>query len=79
MRTTILLFLFYCIATGETVAQCAMCTLNAEGSQDSQAHAINTGILYMLLFPLVIILVVGFLLWKNRKKLFKSYPNDKVN
>ena len=79
MRTIILLFLFFSISTGKTVAQCAMCTLNADGTQESQAHAINTGILYMLLFPLVIILVVGFLLWKNRKKLFKSYPNDKVN
>ncbi|MEC7404957.1 MAG: hypothetical protein VX611_00300 [Bacteroidota bacterium] len=53
-----------------------MCTLNAEGSQESQAHAINTGILYMLLFPLVILIVVGFLIWWNRKKLFKSNSND---
>ena len=71
------IFCFVCLVSlGDLLGQCAMCTLNAEGSQESQAHAINTGILYMLLFPLVILIVVGFLIWWNRKNLFKSNPND---
>ncbi len=76
MRSLFILCFVCLISLGNLLGQCAMCTLNAEGSQESQAHAINTGILYMLLFPLVILIVVGFLIWWNRKKLFKSNSND---
>ena len=76
MRSLFILCFVCLVFLGDLLGQCAMCTLNAEGSQESQAHAINTGILYMLLFPLVILIVVGFLIWWNRKKLFKSHSND---
>lgn len=76
MRPFVILVFVCLVSLGDLLGQCAMCTLNAEGSQESQAHAINTGILYMLLFPLVILIVVGFFIWWNRKKLFKSNTND---
>ncbi len=79
MRYFFILCFTYFVSITNLCGQCAMCTLNAEGSSDSQANAINTGILYMLLFPLVIIIVIGFFLWWNREKLFKSNSNDKVS
>jgi len=41
-------------------SQCAMCRIVAESSQDaggSIANGLNTGILYLMLFPYILILI----------------------
>ncbi len=51
-------------------AQCPMCRLTAEGSD--YAKSLNSGILYLLLFPVTVFLGGGLLWYFNRKKFAAS-------
>lgn len=51
-------------------AQCPMCRLTAEGSD--YAESLNSGILYLLLFPITVFLGGGLLWYFNRKKFAAS-------
>ncbi|MCS6974472.1 MAG: hypothetical protein NZM13_08305 [Cyclobacteriaceae bacterium] len=65
--------LFFSIAlTGDLLAQCAMCrsTLENNVSQGEPgiAAGINTGILYLLAFPYLAALVIGYFWYRNSRK-----------
>jgi|GEM_PF-5143155 len=47
-------------------AQCAMCRASAEGT--TYAKSLNSGILYLLLFPVTVFFGGGLLWYLNRKK-----------
>ncbi|SHI81697.1 hypothetical protein [Aquimarina spongiae] len=63
---TILLFL---IAL-PTEAQCSMCraVLESEEGQET-AKGINDGIVYLMIIPYVLIGVVGYFIFRNKKKI----------
>jgi len=55
----------------EVLAQCPMCRAAAESNLSSggtEAKGLNTGILYMLSLPYLLIGTLGFLWWKNKKE-----------
>ncbi|MEJ5994773.1 hypothetical protein WG904_10130 [Pedobacter sp. Du54] len=52
-------------------AQCSMCTINAEqGSKNgnTQSKGINQGVIYLLIFPYILIAGVGILWYRNYRK-----------
>jgi len=49
-------------------AQCAMCKAVVEQGGEDVAEGINSGIIYLMVFPYIIIGVSIFLLYKNWKK-----------
>ncbi len=52
-------------------AQCPMCKIGAESNLKNGGTAgkgLNTGILYMLALPYLLVGTIGFLWWKNRKE-----------
>ncbi len=52
-------------------AQCPMCKIAAESNLKDGGTAgsgLNNGILYMLATPYVIIGLIGYMWWRNRKK-----------
>jgi hypothetical protein len=52
-------------------AQCPMCRMSAESNLKAggtEGRALNTGILYLLSLPYLAIMVIGFLWFRNRKK-----------
>lgn len=50
-------------------AQCAMCRAVLESEQDqSAAKGINNGILYLMIIPYVLVGLVGFFIYKSKKK-----------
>jgi CHASE3 domain sensor protein len=61
--------LFFCLSTVESFAQCAMCRTTIESTvsngRSNIATGINTGILYLLAAPYLIVVVVGFLWWRG--------------
>lgn len=67
------LFLFTFLVLGlsyspESLAQCAMCTLNAENSTvegNTQGKGLNDGILFLLSMPFIIGAGVGILWYKK--------------
>jgi hypothetical protein len=68
----ILLFFLMVGSVQSGVAQCAMCRTQLENNVSNGdigiAAGINTGILYLLSMPYLIILVLGYFWYKNSKK-----------
>ena len=55
----------------EAPSQCPMCKIGAESNLKdggSAGKGLNTGILYMLSLPYLLVGTIGFLWWKNRKQ-----------
>ena len=51
-----------------TIAQCAMCKAVVEGGEQNIAEGVNNGITYLMVFPYILVGVLGYFLYKNRKK-----------
>jgi Na+/H+ antiporter NhaC len=65
--------LFFCIVIFlftrlETMAQCAMCTKTAQQLGEKPAEGLNSGILYLMLMPFVIVGIVAYRWWKGRRQ-----------
>ena len=55
----------------DVVAQCPMCRMAAESNLQqggSMARGLNTGILYMLALPYILVAGFGYFWWQQRKK-----------
>ncbi len=66
----ILVIVLIACASTDMLAQCPMCRMSAESNlQDggTEARGLNNGILYMLAMPYMLVGILGFLWWKNRK------------
>lgn len=52
-------------------AQCPMCRMTAESNLANggqEGEGLNNGILYMLATPYVLISIIAYLWWRNRRK-----------
>ena len=73
MKKSVLLFLLFLsifVGTGNTTAsaQCAMCTINAEQgvkNGNTQAKGINSGVMYLMAIPYLLIAGLGVLWYKK--------------
>lgn len=66
----VILLLLVVLAPLGAEAQCAMCKAIAETSQaggSSVADGLNTGIVYLMFFPYLLLGVVGFAIYRHRK------------
>jgi len=65
----IYVFIFLLLFAIPAEAQCAMCraVLESEEGQET-AKGINNGIVYLMIVPYILIGVVGYLIYKNKKK-----------
>jgi hypothetical protein len=75
MKNTALLLLFFCMVScmfsASVQAQCSMCTINAEqGSKNgnTQTKGINTGVLYLMGAPFLLIAGVGGIWYVKYRK-----------
>ena len=51
-------------------AQCAMCRAVLESEQSgTAAKGINNGIMYLMIFPYLLVGAVGYLVYRNRQKI----------
>ncbi len=60
------------VIDSEAIAQCPMCRMSAESNLKDGGTAgkgLNKGILYMLSVPYLLVGGLGFLWWKNRRRL----------
>jgi membrane protein DedA with SNARE-associated domain len=66
-----LMIAFTVLTTISTWAQCAMCKATAESGQaagSTEAEGLNSGILYLMAFPYLIMAVVGIAWYRSQKK-----------
>jgi len=49
-------------------AQCAMCKAVVESGGESQAEGLNSGILYLMVFPYLLVGALFYFIIKNRRK-----------
>ncbi len=62
-------FILFLLGTVQLKSQCAMCRAVLESEQGQKAaEGINNGIIYLMIIPYVLIGVVGFFVYKGRKK-----------
>ena len=62
-----LLLVVVCVLPAE--AQCAMCRAVLESEQSgTTAKGINNGIMYLMVFPYLLVGTVGYLVYRNRQK-----------
>jgi heme/copper-type cytochrome/quinol oxidase subunit 2 len=62
-RIALLLFMFF---THFSYAQCAMCRAVVESGSPSEAEGLNSGILYLMIFPYILIGTLFFFIIKYR-------------
>lgn len=65
-KTYLLIFLL--IYSEMTAAQCAMCKAVVESGDAEMAESLNTGIIYLMAFPYILVAVAGYLIYRNWKK-----------
>ncbi len=61
----------------EAIAQCPMCRMSAESNLQNGGtggKGLNAGILFMLSLPYLIVGSIGYIWWKNQKKVEEDLP-----
>ena len=68
MQKKIIKTLFFLLFTQIISAQCAMCRAVVEQGGEEMAEGINSGIVYLMIFPYLIVGTAIFFLYRNWKK-----------
>jgi len=66
------IIVFFLITNDDLQAQCPMCRLSAEQNLKDGGTAgkgLNKGILYMLSLPYLLVGTLGFIWWRNKRRL----------
>ena len=62
------LFLLFFVSLNSS-AQCAMCKAVVENGGQEMAEGINSGITYLMIFPYLLVAILGYSLYRYKKKL----------
>ena len=70
MNTKIIyVLLVLMLVSFDAEAQCAMCRAVLESEADqSAAKGINNGIMYLMIFPYLLMAGVAYMVWRSRRK-----------
>ena len=72
MMKKALIFLLFIIGSAKLQAQCAMCRAVLESESDGgAAAAINDGIVYLMIWPYILIGGIAFLIYRVLRREFK--------
>ena len=66
MKKVLIVIFIFC--THFVNAQCAMCKAVVESGDVSQAEGLNSGILYLMVFPYLLVGALFYFIIKNRRK-----------
>ena len=56
-----------CLSSIKANAQCSICTKTVQQMGEKPAKGFNSGILYLMFTPFIIVGFVGYRWWKNNK------------
>ncbi len=77
MKKYIFAILLFFAAIQSSSAQCTMCKAAAE-SDEKANKGLNTGIIYLLIMPYILIGGVGYVWWRNRTALAEQEEEDEL-
>jgi hypothetical protein len=73
VKTVLIVSIILLFGSISTEAQCAMCRAVLESNENSQtAKGVNNGIMYLMVFPYLLIGAVGYAIYRSRKKAKES-------
>ncbi|MBC7886861.1 MAG: hypothetical protein H7Z13_03165 [Ferruginibacter sp.] len=55
------------LSQNPVIAQCSLCTKTAQQLGEKPAQGLNSGILYLMLMPFILVGFIGYRWWKNNK------------
>ena len=64
-----ILFIVLLLSMQLTSAQCAMCKAVVESGDAEIAESVNSGIIYLMAFPYILVAIGVYFLYRNYKKL----------
>jgi hypothetical protein len=68
-KLIIIISLLFLLSSITIEAQCAMCRAVLESGENQEtARGVNNGIMYLMVFPYLLIGVIGFAIYRSRKK-----------
>lgn len=68
MANKLLYFIILLLLSQTAKAQCAMCKAVVEQGGEEMAEGINSGIVYLMAFPYIIVGLAMYLFYRNWKK-----------
>lgn len=68
ISTVIFFFLLMGVFTFTVNAQCSICTKTAQQLGEGPAQGLNSGILYLMFTPFILVGIIGYRWWKNNKE-----------
>jgi hypothetical protein len=68
MIAIIFFFLVTSIYSNTVNAQCSICTKTAQQLGEGPAQGLNSGILYLMFTPFILVGFIGYRWWKNNKE-----------
>ncbi|WP_026776693.1 hypothetical protein [Polaribacter sp. Hel_I_88] len=67
-KKTVFLILLLLLTVQSSYAQCAMCKAVVETGDTEMAEGVNNGISYLMVFPYLLVGVLGYTLYRYKKK-----------
>lgn len=64
----VFLIVFGFTSTNMLQAQCAMCKAVVESGEKGLAEGVNDGIMYLMVFPYILVAVLGYALYRYKKQ-----------
>ena len=66
MKKIVVILFFFCVQI--LSAQCAMCKAVVESGNAEEAEGLNTGIMYLMIFPYVLVGALFYFIFKYKRK-----------
>jgi len=69
-RILAILLIIFCMGVNAptVTAQCSVCTKSVQQLGEKPAKSLNSGILYLMLTPFLIVGVIGYRWWRGNKR-----------
>ena len=68
MKKISAIIFFFLLTVIKLNAQCSICTKTAQQLGEGPAQGLNSGILYLMFTPFIIVGFIGYRWWKNNKE-----------
>ena len=63
-----ILFLVFLFTSAVNYGQCAMCKAVVESGDKGMAEGVNDGIMYLMVFPYILVAILGYALYRYKIK-----------